>query len=121
MGIKLTGPRPGILAAAAAVAASAATSPQAATSLEKAPPVEPVVDAPPSPKTSPAPYRGMQVTYRTQDTKRAYNGTKDHIAFITRLNGGSVNLKVMPDCGDIYDATSQSRISAADEKAQGWF
>lgn len=63
----------------------------------------------------------MQVTFRTQDSQRAYNGTSDHIAFITRLNGGSVNLKVLPDCGAVYDATSQVRIHAGDEKAQGWF
>lgn len=39
-----------------------------------------------------------------------HNGTKEHPAIVTRVWGDgdrpTVNLKVLPDCGEVFDATS---------------
>lgn len=72
-------------------------------------------------KTSPSPYLGMTVLFRTQDEGRRYNGSDVHPAIITHVWSGCVNLKVIPDCGAPYDATSQKRIAYSDVGSQGWF
>lgn len=82
---------------------------------------EPAPDAPQGPKTSPSPCQGMTVLFRTQDKDRQYNGADVHPAVITRVWPKCVNLKVLPDCGAPYDATSQQRIAYSDVKGQGWF
>lgn len=84
----------------------------------------PVESAPaprPLPKTSPSARVGDIVFFRSQEKAKQFNGTKDHVAVITRNWGKCVNLKVLPDCGDPYDATSQARIAYQDETGQGWF
>jgi len=82
---------------------------------------QPVADVPRAPKTSPSPCLGDTVIFRTQEQSRQHNGSSDHVAIITRVWAKSVNLKVLPDCGDPYDATSQPRIAYQDEKGTGWF
>jgi len=85
----------------------------------------PVDKAPEQPrpraKSSPIVRVGETVIYRTQDKAKQFNGSSDHPAIVTHDFGSCVNLKVLPDCGDVYDATSQPRISADDEKGTGWF
>lgn len=40
------------------------------------------------------------------DSSHSSNGTLEHPGIITRVWGGCVNIKVLPDCGDPYDMTS---------------
>lgn len=71
---------------------------------------------------TPQPSLGRTVIHRSQSLAMKFNGSADHPAIITRVwTGEYVNLKVLPDCGQPYDATSQCRIDPANESAQGWF
>lgn len=108
MGIKITRPQvqPSIL--------------EDAQSASATPDVMPL-DAPPSPKTSPSPRLGMIVLYRTMQTAKQFNDVTDHVAIITRVWPACVNLKVFPDCGEPYDATSQKRIAYQEVNGTGWF
>lgn len=99
-------------------AADSALEDAADVEVEEAPPAPPPR---PTPKTSPSPYLGMPVLHRTQDKARQYNGSDIHPAVITHVWPACVNVKVLPDCGPPYDATSQQRIAYADVEAQGWF
>lgn len=72
-------------------------------------------------KTSPVVRVGDTVIYRTQEKSKQFNGSTDHPAIVTRDWGKCVNLKVIPDCGAPYDATSQKRINAADKDGTGYF
>jgi hypothetical protein len=65
---------------------------------------------------------GEIVTHRTRDANKRYNGDNDHPALVTRVcSENCVNLKVLPDCGDVYDVSSQSRIDPENHLVQGWF
>lgn len=95
--------------------------PPSETEATELPAEEPAPPPKPAPKTSPSPYLGMPVLFRTQQSDRKYNGSDLHPAIITRVWEKFVNLKVIPDCGAPYDATSQQRIAYSDVEGQGWF
>lgn len=79
-------------------------------------------DAPPRPKTSPIPRRGDLVIFRTQEKALKCNGTADHVAVVVRKwSDTTLNLHVLPDCGDAYCATSVQRIHPDNLEATGWF
>lgn len=54
-----------------------------------------------------------------------HNGTREHPAIVTRVWGPgplpTVNLKVLPDCGEPFDATSVQHWTAAGWPLDGKF
>ena len=61
---------------------------------------------------------GTIVVYLAGDD-HIHNGTREHPAIVTRVSGDgptpTVNAKVLPDCGEPFDATSVQHW-----KAYGW-
>jgi hypothetical protein len=69
------------------------------------------------------PHIGQSVEFFTKDESRHSNGNKEgpYAAIVTRVwSPTCVNLKVLPDCGEIYDSTSVS-LDASDDGSGGGY